>query len=157
MKLSMGVNTIPSLSAAPGMKNLHAGLEHAESTGGAPPEMDAAAPKAVVQDSPAAPGAGTPHAVPAFITPASLITVSGGTAGVTLLWQVAKMLGGSAAESPWVPFGISLVIGTLIYVLSVQDAKVKATTSEKIVGIFVGFMNSMVLFAAAVGILGKTQ
>jgi hypothetical protein len=150
MKLSMGVNTIPSLSAGLGMKNLHAGLEHAEAPGGVSPE-------ALAPDSSAAPGAATANAVPAFITPASLITVSGGTAAVTLLWQVAKLLAGARAESPWVPFGISLLIGALIYVLSIQDAKVKASTSEKIVGIFVGFMNSMVLFAAAVGILGKSQ
>jgi len=43
----------------------------------------------------------------------------------------------------------------VIYLASIQDKNVQATTQEKIVGMFIGFVNSMVLFAAAVGILGR--
>jgi hypothetical protein len=96
-----------------------------------------------------------PHAqaVPSFITPASLVTVSGGTAAVTMVWGAAKKLVGMSADTPWVPFGISLLIGVVIYMLSVGDDKVQLTTREKITDAVVGFLNSMVLFSAAVGIL----
>jgi hypothetical protein len=96
----------------------------------------------------------SPQAVPSFITTASLVTISGGTSAVTLLWQVAKLLFGKPAGSPFVAFGLSLLIGTVIYLLSVQDDKVHLTTREKVIGGFIGFLNSMVLFEAAVGILG---
>jgi hypothetical protein len=81
--------------------------------------------------------------------------VSGGTTAVTILWQVSKLLLGKPAGSPWVPFVFSLLVGVVIYLASIQDKKVQATTQEKVVGMFIGFVNSMVLFAAAVGILGR--
>jgi hypothetical protein len=98
---------------------------------------------------------GRDRAVPAFITPASLITVSGGTAAVTLLWTVAKALAGDHAKSSWVPFGISLVVGLFIYIASLSDKSVRISSREKAVGVFVAFLNSMVLFCAAMGILGR--
>lgn len=121
------------------------------------PAVAAPAPKTVLQGpEQTLPAAAEPaQAVPSFITPASLVTVSGGTAAVTLLWQVSKLLVGKSAGSPWVPFVISVLVGTVIYLISIQDKKVQATMEEKVVGMFIGFVNSMVLFAAAVGILGK--
>lgn len=101
----------------------------------------------------AAPAVASP-AVPAFITTASLITVSGGTAAVTMLWQVSKVLVGKPAGSPWLGFFFSPMTGGAIYLLSIQDKKVQATLREKVIGAFIGFLNSMVLFSAAVGILG---
>jgi hypothetical protein len=101
-----------------------------------------------------APGAPQePQAVPSFITPASLASVSGGTAGVTLLWQVARTLFGPAANTPWVPFVSAVAVGAVIYLLSVKDQKVRLSTTETILGVFIAFLNSMVLFSAALGIL----
>ena len=94
-------------------------------------------------------------AVPSFITTASLISVSGGTTAVTLMWTVAKILFGKSAEMPVIPFCCALVVGAVIYWLSVEDKKVRLSTKEKVVGGFVAFLNSMVLFSASLGIHGR--
>jgi hypothetical protein len=124
----------------------------ADAPAASPAEAPAAKP---ASQGPVQPPPGTPQAVPSFITPASLVTVSGGTATVTLLWQVSKLLVGKPAGAPWVAFLISIMVGSVIYLASIQDEKVHATSREKAVGMFIGFVNSMVLFAAAVGILGR--
>jgi len=97
-----------------------------------------------------------PENVPAFITPASLITVSGGTGAVTLLWQVSKMLLGGLAASPWLAFGFSLLIGAVIYILSLKDQNMQRSLRERVASGVIAFLNSMVLFSAAVGILGRS-
>jgi hypothetical protein len=74
-----------------------------------------------------------------------------------VVWQIAKLLFGMRAQSPWIPFAVSVVVGAAIYLLSIGDEKVKVSQRDKIVGIFIAFLNSMVLFAASVGILGKQQ
>src|SRR6267154_174832 len=112
----------------------------------------AAAP-ALAAQSVAAPFAQA--AVPSFITPASLASVSGGTAAVTLLWTVAKALFGKTAEMPLIPFVCALAVGAAIYWLSVADKKVKMSAREKVVGTFIAFLNSMVLFSASLGIHGR--
>jgi len=94
-------------------------------------------------------------AVPSFITPASLASVSGGTAAVTLLWTVAKALFGKTAEMPLIPFVCALAVGAAIYWLSVADKKVKMSAREKVIGTFIAFLNSMVLFSASLGIHGR--
>ncbi len=114
-----------------------------------PPAAGAAAATKVV------PPATIETAVPSFITTASLISVSGGTAAVTLMWTVAKILFGKSADMPVIPFGCALVVGAVIYWLSVEDKKVRLSTKERVVGGFVAFLNSMVLFSASLGIHGK--
>ena len=148
------VNTV----AAPALLRATAAAADAPSRAMPPSAAQPAAmPAPVLQESAqkTQTGAGDGQAVPSFITPASLVTVSGGTTAVTILWQVSKLLMGQSAQSPWVPFVFSLLVGTVIYLVSIQDKNVQATTQEKIVGMFIGFVNSMVLFAAAVGILGR--
>jgi hypothetical protein len=91
-------------------------------------------------------------AVPSFITPASLVSVSGGTAAVAIIWQVAKTLFGHLAMTPVVPFVISLLVGGAIYLISTGDKHVKMSSKEKAVGLFIAFVNSLVLFNAALGL-----
>ncbi len=107
-----------------------------------------------VQVRTVSPDAGQASTVPSFITPQSLVTVSGGTGAVTLLWQIARTLFGTSATSSWVPFLISLCVGGIIYLLSVNDADFHAPLRQKVIGFFIAFLNSMVLFSAALGILG---
>lgn len=156
MKISNLVNTVPSLKhleeEVATIQNVVA-PDQGPGQGQAPDQQPRQAPAQPVphaqnQASPAA------SAVPSFITKASLVTVSGGTTAVTLLWQVAKLLLGSWAGSPWVAFGLSLLVGLVIYLLSVQDNQVRLTRSEKYIGFFIGFLNSMVLFSAAAGLSG---
>jgi len=97
----------------------------------------------------------TPSAVPSFITPASLASVSGGTAVVTLLWQVSKILVGGAASTHWIPFVCALLVGGVIYWMSIGDKNVRMEMKDKVIGIFIAFVNSMVLFTAALGINGN--
>jgi hypothetical protein len=149
-----GAATLPAAAAAADPARVLAPTAAAWEAVALPAEEAQADSAPTLAPTPAAPGVGS-QAVPAFITPASLLTISGGTASVTLLWQVAKTLVGKPADSPWLAFLFSLLIGVAIYLLSIQDAKVQATLREKIVGGFIGFLNSMVLFAAAVGIVGR--
>ena len=116
----------------------------------AAPSAGAAAPA-----PPAAAAQPTAAAVPSFITTASLASVSGGTAVVTLLWQAARILFGSGAASPWVPFAFALLVGGAIYWLSVDDKNVQLHAREQAIGAFIAFVNSMVLFSAALGINGQ--
>jgi hypothetical protein len=97
----------------------------------------------------------TETAVPSFITPASLASVSGGTAAVTLLSQVAKTLFGKAAATPWIPFFCALAVGAAIYFISVEDKNVHLSVGERAAGVFIALLNSMVLFSATLGILGR--
>ena len=74
---------------------------------------------------------------------------------MTLLWTVAKALFGKTAEMPLIPFVCALAVGAAIYWLSVADKKVKMSAREKVVGTFIAFLNSMVLFSASLGIHGR--
>jgi hypothetical protein len=69
-----------------------------------------------------------------------------------MVWKVAKDLFGAGAATPWVAFVAALGVGSLIYLLSVKDNKVELTPTDKIIGIGIAFLNSLVLFAAARGI-----
>lgn len=124
----------------------------AASSGPAPVAAPAPAPSAAAAVTAAVPPAAS--AVPSFITAASLASVSGGTAVITLLWQVARTLIGPPAATPWVPFACALLVGGAIYWLSVGDQNVRMSTREQVVGVFIAFVNSMVLFSAALGISG---
>lgn len=95
----------------------------------------------------------TQNAVPAFITAASLASVSGGTAAVTTVWEVAKRLFGSSADTPWIPFVAALLVGTAIYVINIGDKDVYMSARERTLGMFIAFLNSLVLFSATVGIV----
>jgi ABC-type cobalamin transport system permease subunit len=92
------------------------------------------------------------NAVPSFITTALLATVTGGTTAVTLLWQVARVLFGTGANTPWVPFLCAMTGGTCIYLVRVKDQNVKLSTRESVSGVFIAFLNSVALFSAALGI-----
>ena len=133
MQISSLVNTIPTRSASPRAPDPR------------PTSIETGQPEA---------GNGAAPAVPSFITPASLVSVSGGTAAVTLLWTVSKTLFGARADTPWVPFFCALIVGTAIYLISLQDQNTVLTPKDKTVGIIIAFLNSMVLFAAARGIVG---
>lgn len=123
----------------------------AAATGGTTP-VAAPAPAPPAAATVGAPAAAS--AVPSFITAASLASVSGGTAVITLLWQVSRTLFGQPAATPWVPFFCALLVGGAIYWMSVGDQNVQMSTREKVIGGFIAFVNSMVLFSAALGING---
>ena len=93
-----------------------------------------------------------PVTVSAFITPQSLVSFPIASLVVRLLWSVADKLVPGALANNWVGLGIALVIGLLVYLLSISDGTLAMTRKQKAIGIAIATINSLVLFAAAAGI-----
>jgi len=102
----------------------------------------------------AAAAQGEPTAV--FITPKSLVTFPVASSAVTVVWLLIQQLFGNWGKSPWVPVGVALVLGFVIFAASVSDANVRPKSGAAwFVSIFVGGLNSLYLAASAIGILRR--
>jgi hypothetical protein len=104
----------------------------------------------------AAPLAGAPATtVSAFLTPESLVTFPGASAAVLILWKVAGGLVPNWSGSRWVALVLALVIGLLVYLISNSDKTLDhapATFAQKLTTGAIALINSLFLYAAAVGI-----
>ena len=70
---------------------------------------------------------------------------------MTTLWQVTKVLWTPAAGAYWIPFIFAVLVGAVIFLWGTNDKNVNISRRERIVGGFIAFVNSMVLFLAALG------
>jgi len=84
-----------------------------------------------------------------FISAQSLITFPGATAAVTTIWKVLGKLDGRLEKSVYVPVIAAIVIGLLIYLLSVSKG---TSWRQKIVDLGIALINSATVAAAALGI-----
>lgn len=100
----------------------------------------------------AAPSGPMPATTSAFITPQTLVSFPVASLVVRLLWAVADKLVAGAGQNNWVGLGIALIVGLLVYTLSVSDNKLAMTGTQKRLGVVVAILNAFVLFAAAAGI-----
>ena len=92
-------------------------------------------------------------AVGVFITPKSLATFPGASAGVVVIWALAKRLAPTWGASQWVPFIAAIAVGGVIFLSSVSDPDAAPkSTAQWIVAVAIGFLNSLLLAAAALGI-----
>lgn len=83
-----------------------------------------------------------------FVTAQSLVTFPVATAAVTTMWRVLISIESSLSHRI-VPFLLALLIGGLIYMMSVTNA---TTFKEKFTGAGIALINSFTIAAAALGI-----
>lgn len=95
----------------------------------------------------------SPAKIPSeFVTKKSLRSLPGSVVAVSVIWYTAKTLAPPWGASPWVPLVASLLVGALITLPTVFDPRFGFTTWEKVEGIAIGFINSLVIFAATIGV-----
>ena len=92
-----------------------------------------------------------------FITPQSLATFPVATAAVGIVWKVAETLVPSWKDALIVPAIISLLLGALLFFISITDPDAKRTSRDLVIGVVVAIINSCYLFASAVGIIGAAK
>jgi hypothetical protein len=85
-----------------------------------------------------------------FLTPTSLITFSGASTAVIVVWRVLrKTITDAWEQEPLVPLLLPFAVGALIFVASDDEGR---TWRERVVRIGVGIINCFLLAAAALGI-----
>lgn len=92
-----------------------------------------------------------------FITPQSLATFPVATAAVGIVWKVIETLVPAWKGALAVPAVIALVLGALLFFISITDPDAKRTPRDIVIGLVVAIINSCYLFASAVGIIGATK
>ncbi len=95
--------------------------------------------------------------VPVFLTVKTLGSFATGTFFVTLVWKLLKVMlpASDWVVSPWTAAGISLVYGVAVFCASVSDPDARPKNSGAwIAAVIVALFNSLLLTAAALGILG---
>lgn len=94
---------------------------------------------------------------PTFVTMQSIVTFPVAAFVVGTLWQTAKVLAPGAADSLLVAFGIALGVGAVVYAITVTDEQAQLSTTRKLIGIPIAFVNSVFLFTSAVGGVALTE
>lgn len=94
--------------------------------------------------------ANTGDKVGVFTTAQSLVTFSGATAAVTTIWKVlGKVYEPFGPKNTLVPVVLALIIGIIIYLLSVTKG---TGMKDKLTGFVIAIINSFTIAAAALGI-----
>lgn len=116
-------------------------------------------PAAAVAPAPA-PAAVPPaggSATGVFITPQSLVNFPVAAAVVTGLWTLARVFG-PWGRSYWTALALSLLIGTVIFLINVSDPSTKPKNGKDwTVAVFVGVINSLFICSSALGLLGASS
>lgn len=87
-----------------------------------------------------------------FVTPQSLTSFAGASFAVTAATQVCYRLVPLFAGNLWVPFICALLVGTIVFMINELDPqKTPKSRREWFIGVAVAFINSIVLFDAAIG------
>jgi hypothetical protein len=84
-----------------------------------------------------------------FTTPQSLVTFPVATAAVTTIWKVLGAVQPSWSDKKLVPLIVALVIGLLIYLVTVSQG---TDFRQKLVEAGVAIINTFTIAAAALGI-----
>jgi hypothetical protein len=69
---------------------------------------------------------------------------------VATLWQATSSLG--FQDQPYIGFAIALLVGAVVYAITISDPRLKMTRAERLVGLGIGLFNSVYLYMAAKGI-----
>ncbi|MCS6843906.1 MAG: hypothetical protein NZ528_06215 [Caldilineales bacterium] len=88
-------------------------------------------------------------ASPVFLTPQSLVTFPGAALAINILWNFIAVLSKDLAQMAIVPLGLALVIGAIIYVVSLSP---DMSRKDKLLGGFVAFINAAWLGLNALGV-----
>ncbi len=95
--------------------------------------------------------------VPVFLTIKTLGSFATGIFFVELVWKLLKVLFPQSAwpSSMWTAVGISVVYGVAVFFASVSDPAARPkNTGAWLAAVIVGMFNSLLLAAAALGIVG---
>jgi hypothetical protein len=89
-----------------------------------------------------------------FITPQSLVTFPGASLAVTVVLVLLKKLVPGISTSPWVTLVAALVVGTVIFIITISDADAAPKTRMKwLVAVAIALFNSLYLAASILGLL----
>lgn len=88
----------------------------------------------------------------AFITPQVIAAYPMASGIVAAFWKAAERLFHLTDDSLWVCFAIAILIAFFNYYISVTDAKLQATSREKMIGAGFALLNGFYLFTTAIGI-----
>lgn len=91
----------------------------------------------------------TQPAAPVFLTPQSLVTFPGAALAINILWNFIAVLSRDLAQLAIVPLGLGLLIGAIIYVVSLSPGM---SRRDKLLGGFVAFINAAWLGLNALGV-----
>jgi hypothetical protein len=93
--------------------------------------------------------------VGAFVTVQSLVSFSGATGAIGLLWSAIKALDVvPAAWDTYLGMALSFVIGMLIYYINISDANAPQGRRDRIISFVIAVLNTLVLFNATRSIIG---
>lgn len=87
-----------------------------------------------------------------FVTPQTVASFAGATLAVSMMWKVSGIVRAGLETKQWVALVASALVGVALYLISESDpARGPVTPRERLIGIFVAFINTLVLFFAAIG------
>ena len=87
-----------------------------------------------------------------FVTPQSLTSFAGASGITTLIWRTSGLLQEGWDKEPLVALLIAALVGAAIYLINETDpARGPVTGRERLIGIFIAIINTIVIFSAAVG------
>jgi hypothetical protein len=90
--------------------------------------------------------------VGAFITPQSLVSFTGATGAISIIWgTIGAFLTVDAVVERALGLAISLIVGFFIYWINVSDPQAVMSGRDKKIAIGIAFLNSLVLFVASFG------
>jgi len=87
-----------------------------------------------------------------FITPQSLVAFPFASTLVAGIWTASHSLLHKLGDSPWTGLTIAMLVGSIVYGLSVSDRRVKLSAREKLVGLGIAIVNCFYLYMAALAI-----
>jgi hypothetical protein len=112
-----------------------------------PPNNEAAQAAAMTAGAGAGGGAGAD--TPVFITPQAFATFPGASLAVLIIWKTLGLVVPQVNTGYVVPFIASLIVGGLIYYMSLTATM---TSKDRAVGLFLAFVNSCYLALFVIGI-----
>jgi len=112
-----------------------------------PPKISAAdyAETALVQTKPRSRGPRTTTGT--FITPQSIMAFPFASSLVAGIWQAIDSLG--FHDHNYTGFIVALLVGTVVYTITISDRRLKMTKTERWAGIGIGLINCFYLYMAA--------
>jgi hypothetical protein len=92
-----------------------------------------------------------------FVTPQTIASFAGATLAVSLMWKVSGIIRPGWESRPLVALVASALVGIVLYFISESDpGRGTVILRDRLIGIFVAFINTLVLFSAAIGAVAAT-
>lgn len=99
-------------------------------------------------------GAEKPYQPPgAFISTQSIVTFPGATAAISIIWGFANYVVQPTAEGKkLIGVAICAFVGLIIYLINISDPNAPTSTRDKLIGLLLAIINTIVLFMASFGV-----